>query len=231
VVLRSFWNRAKARHLLCILRFAIRASVFPRKCPARIFDSSRASGQVHYPQGTVARGWAWRSPAAGGVSGWPNVDGEHAWPGKHIPFVTPLKLAVDAHPAEVAGGLSRNCGGSHALRAGGTTTARIAGILERTLTRWQMRPVLAGSGQAGLIAVGEARSRGEPFAVILADGNMPGMDGFEFLERLGADPAVQNTILMLSWSGQTPEVKRKPGSRQSRPPDEPLAKPSCWKPF
>ena len=55
-------------------------------------------------------------------------------------------------------------------------------ILEKMLTNWRMNPVLADSGERGLRALREAVNNDQTFDVILSDVNMPGMDGFSFVE-------------------------------------------------
>jgi CheY-like chemotaxis protein len=45
------------------------------------------------------------------------------------------------------------------------------------------------SGPEGLTAITAAAARGEPFALVLLDANMPEMDGFRLVERLRANPS------------------------------------------
>src|SRR6201997_3100955 len=61
-------------------------------------------------------------------------------------------------------------------------------ILEEMLTNWKMKPVAAGSGPAALEALKNAQKKGEPFRLVLADGHMPGMDGFDFSASVQKDP-------------------------------------------
>jgi signal transduction histidine kinase/DNA-binding response OmpR family regulator len=80
-------------------------------------------------------------------------------------------------------------------------------ILEETLRQWAMRPTSVGSGEEGLTAI--AAAAGRPFALVLLDAAMPGMDGFTFVERLRetltGDPP---TIMMLSSAGQRGDAGR-----------------------
>jgi signal transduction histidine kinase/CheY-like chemotaxis protein/HPt (histidine-containing phosphotransfer) domain-containing protein len=79
-------------------------------------------------------------------------------------------------------------------------------VLQDLLLRWKMRPTVADSGAAALLALKEASERGQPFALVLLDAHMPGMDGFEVARRIGETPNIGGaTIMMLSSSGQYDE--------------------------
>jgi len=80
-------------------------------------------------------------------------------------------------------------------------------VLHDLLVRWKMRPTLATSGAAALEAMNTARESGRPFALVLLDANMPGMDGFEVARRIQKGPGLAGaTIMMLSSSGQHGET-------------------------
>ena len=52
-------------------------------------------------------------------------------------------------------------------------------ILREVVAAWGMRPREVDGGAAALAALKDAAATGEPFALVLLDGHMPGMDGFE----------------------------------------------------
>jgi CheY-like chemotaxis protein len=77
------------------------------------------------------------------------------------------------------------------------------GILDATLKRWLMQPVLASSGRAGLAAIQEAKTAGTRFRLVLLDGQMAEMDGFSVAEHIRKDPELAETALVvLTSSGQ-----------------------------
>src|SRR6185369_9144704 len=58
-------------------------------------------------------------------------------------------------------------------------------ILAEALAGWGLKPTLAPSGNAAL-ALLERRGAGAPFALTIVDCNMPEMDGFDLVERMGS---------------------------------------------
>jgi two-component system, sensor histidine kinase and response regulator len=82
-------------------------------------------------------------------------------------------------------------------------------ILEEMLSSWGLRPTAVTGGAAGLVAAAEARRSGDPYRVILLDGTMPDMDGFETAARLKAeDPEGFGTILLLTSAGRRGDAAR-----------------------
>jgi two-component system sensor histidine kinase/response regulator len=82
-------------------------------------------------------------------------------------------------------------------------------ILQDTLTRWQMQPQGAAEGVAAMSMLQEARTAGRPFHLVLTDGNMPGMDGFDLAIRIQKDPGLaQTSILMLTSDKHQGDVRR-----------------------
>jgi CheY-like chemotaxis protein len=77
-------------------------------------------------------------------------------------------------------------------------------ILEEMLTQWGFRPTAVDGGPAALEAIARAKDNGEPFALVLLDRQMPGMDGLSLAERLVRAPEPAGAAIMLLASGQRP---------------------------
>jgi len=76
-------------------------------------------------------------------------------------------------------------------------------ILMETLRRWGTSPVEAAGGFQALEIFRAASQDGRPFRLILADMQMPGIDGLEFARRLMAQPTASRTpVVMLSSVGR-----------------------------
>jgi len=77
-------------------------------------------------------------------------------------------------------------------------------ILEEVLGHWQMKVTAVDGARLALAALERAGSNGEPFALALIDGHMPGMDGFTLAERIQETPQSAGTTLVLLTSGGQP---------------------------
>jgi two-component system sensor histidine kinase/response regulator len=76
-------------------------------------------------------------------------------------------------------------------------------ILDATLKRWHMKPVLAATGQAGVAAMRERKMAGMAFPLVLLDAQMPDLDGFSMAEAIKKDPELaEATLLMLTSAGR-----------------------------
>jgi two-component system sensor histidine kinase/response regulator len=95
----------------------------------------------------------------------------------------------------------RNLAGLPVLAVDDNATNRL--ILQEVLTKWRMRPTLAGNGAEALTLLRQARKAGKPFALVLLDALMPEMNGFELAAQITADPELAGTaIMMLSSAAQ-----------------------------
>lgn len=82
-------------------------------------------------------------------------------------------------------------------------------ILEATLKRWGMDATAEGSGESALARLAEASERGKPYALILTDSVMPGMDGFALIERIRKNSeSFPATIMLLSSAGRQGDAER-----------------------
>lgn len=72
-------------------------------------------------------------------------------------------------------------------------------FMEDRLRFWGMRPEAVDSAEMGLESLDRAWQEGKPFALVLLDDLMPGMDGFEMLERIRINPDLGRlSVLMFS---------------------------------
>jgi len=82
-------------------------------------------------------------------------------------------------------------------------------VLLTALSRWGMKPTVAENGPAALRAIRSAKDSGHPFALLLLDAQMPGMDGFALAEQIKKDTElVGATIMMLTSAGQLGDAAR-----------------------
>jgi signal transduction histidine kinase/CheY-like chemotaxis protein len=123
-------------------------------------------------------------------------------PGTGATFHFTVRLAQDA--AGVATTAALPVGGIEGVRVlvvdDNATNRR---ILLEMLRGWHVRGRAVDSGAAALAAVRAARDDGVPFALMILDGHMPGMDGMAVAERLAGDEARGRTpVVMLTSAGQ-----------------------------
>ena len=82
-------------------------------------------------------------------------------------------------------------------------------ILQDMLTNWEMKPILAESGESALVAVSALHNTGASLPLALIDACMPEMNGFDLAERMVQNPTMRNTaIIMLTSSGQPGDAQR-----------------------
>ena len=82
-------------------------------------------------------------------------------------------------------------------------------IFQKILEYWRMRPTVAASGPDALALLHQARLAGTPFALLIVDCHMPGMDGFMLVEVIRKSPEWAGlTTVMLSSGGQRGDAKR-----------------------
>ena len=82
-------------------------------------------------------------------------------------------------------------------------------ILQAQMRHWGAKPTAVAGGREALEMLAAGAARGEPFALVLLDVNMPERDGFQIAADIRAHPEfVGATIMMLSSSGQRGETER-----------------------
>jgi CheY-like chemotaxis protein len=82
-------------------------------------------------------------------------------------------------------------------------------ILVEVLRRWKMIPTEADGGQRAQVLLDQSKRARNPYAVILLDSQMPGMDGFTVAEFVKRDPELAGgVILMLTSGGQAGDAAR-----------------------
>jgi signal transduction histidine kinase/DNA-binding NarL/FixJ family response regulator len=82
-------------------------------------------------------------------------------------------------------------------------------LLTAMLSRWRMQPDSVESAMRGLSAIEAAASANTPYRLVLIDGNMPEMDGFEMAARIQRNPRLAGaTILMLSPGLRSDDISR-----------------------
>jgi two-component system sensor histidine kinase/response regulator len=121
------------------------------------------------------------------------------------------RLGLPADGAEVgsraAAGTATSLRGVRVLAVDDNATNRR--ILEQMLKGWTMQPTLVDSGEGARDAMRRAADDGAPFAIVLVDARMPGMDGFAVCERIAADARLRSAaIMMLSSADQRGDIAR-----------------------
>jgi CheY-like chemotaxis protein len=77
------------------------------------------------------------------------------------------------------------------------------------IANWRMKPVAAPNGAAAMEALERAHQSGTPFRLVLLDGHMPGMDGFEVAARVKQDPQLHGAkVILLTSAGRSEDVAR-----------------------
>ena len=70
-------------------------------------------------------------------------------------------------------------------------------LLEEILQDWYLRPTSVADGQSALEAIQGAVATHNPFQAVLLDAMMPGMDGFEVVQRIREHASAAGTLIMM----------------------------------
>jgi two-component system, sensor histidine kinase and response regulator len=74
-------------------------------------------------------------------------------------------------------------------------------ILEEVFRQWRMRPKVASGGREALAEMRRAVKARRPYALVLLDAQMPGMDGFSLAEEIRKSPRLARATIMMLTSG------------------------------
>jgi len=94
--------------------------------------------------------------------------------------------------------------GASVLVADGSPVTRR--ILHQLLSRWQMRPTLAASGEEAINLMRGAMAAGRPFDIALVDRHMLGIDGSALAREVGEHPELGSPLIMVLSSINTVSV-------------------------
>ncbi len=78
-------------------------------------------------------------------------------------------------------------------------------ILDGMLRRWEMKPKCVETGNEAIAELLAASKTSQPYAMILTDLHMPGMDGFTLVERIRQQPELSAAIVMMLTSARHSE--------------------------
>ncbi len=82
-------------------------------------------------------------------------------------------------------------------------------ILEQMLGNWRMVAVTAASASSAMTALRQAATGGTRFDVVITDGQMPDVDGFELVRQIRRDRRLKQTpVVMLTSMGRAEDTAR-----------------------
>ncbi len=120
-------------------------------------------------------------------------------------FTAQFSAARDAAPRAMPRPLDLH--GLRTLIVDDNATNRL--ILAETLGAWHALLTTAESGDEALTELVRASQAGEPYALVLLDCRMPGMDGFQLAEHIHIHPSLAAmTVLMLTSDNRAGDMAR-----------------------
>ncbi len=124
-------------------------------------------------------------------------------PGEGTAFHFIVRLGVQENPVDSPRDLAATeLAGVPALIVDDNATNRR--ILLELLEGWGLAPVAAESAKEAMTELGKAHEADSPFAVVMLDGSMPEVDGFELAERIINDGRFDELALMMLTSAGIP---------------------------
>lgn len=73
-------------------------------------------------------------------------------------------------------------------------------ILQEILQGWHLNPTTADGGRQAVEMLEEARSKGQPFRLVLLDAQMPEVDGFWVAEKIQKEPDLAGAVIVMLTS-------------------------------
>jgi signal transduction histidine kinase/DNA-binding response OmpR family regulator len=119
--------------------------------------------------------------------------------GKGSQFHFTLLLKASKMTRQVAAGPSPLLRGVKVLVVDDNRTNRR--ILDGMFTNWHMKPKSVESADLALAELADTRESAEPYALIVTDMHMPGMDGFDLVDCIRKNPGLTNAKIMMLTSG------------------------------
>src|SRR5260370_13142112 len=96
-------------------------------------------------------------------------------------------------------------------------------VVHEQVTGWGMRNGSFASGESALEALRSAHRSGDPYQFVIADFQMPSMDGAALAAAIKSDPMLNDcVVVMLTSIGIWSEVRRLEGARIDACPVDPV---------
>ncbi len=196
-----------ASQALAELRFCVRDTGIgiPQDKQQAVFESfSQADTSTTRHYGGTGLGLTISAQLVQLMGGHIALDSE---PGRGSSFYFTLGLPASSHDALARYQSSGRVAGLPVLVVDDNATNRR--LLEQMLRNWQMRPTTVADAAQALAELARAASAGQAYALVMLDVRMPGVDGFELVERIRREHSqVGAAVMMLTSEGQRGDAAR-----------------------
>jgi len=127
--------------------------------------------------------------------------------GKGCTFSFSARFGIDRQPRPAAKPLSVDIAGLRVLVVDDNATNRL--ILRETLSCWGATVSEAQNGKACLDIMAQSEEAGEPLQLVLMDGRMPVMDGFEAIEEIkNRFNHLAHTVMLLTSDDSSTKISK-----------------------